>query len=334
MSRRGPLLALLSSLLVLAMLEGAARGVTGGVPPQLDCYLATPLGLRLQEGCTRSLRAANGTLWNLQLRDRGMRSPLTRQVPLVVGDSQILGWGVEEEAVWRAVAERAGIPMVAAGVPALGVGDALGMAEELLPELQPSRLFVVVNGANDWGDARAPALERLAVVGGHLLRPEAAASSVATFLGGPLRHSLLLSYAAVAWGRRSAPDPLLQRLAESPWAMPEALRQKSMRSIALPIHAFAARHPDLPLTVVFLPSDLELSEARVDSELGSRRRYLQLDPWSDASPWQELRTAVPDLQILDLHDALRDPSLFQAGDYHLSADGHAVLGRELAAAAR
>ena len=224
--------------------------------------------------------------------------------------------------------------MVAAGVPAMGVANALGFAEELLPDQQPSRLFVVVNGANDWGDARAPALERLAVVGGWLLRPEAAASALSTFFASPFRHSLLLSYAAVAWGRRDAPDPRLQRLAESPWAMPEELRQKSTRSIALALHAFAARHPELPLTVVFLPSDLELSEARVDSELGDSRRYLQLDPWSNPLPWQELRTALPDLSILDLHDKLPDPRFFQGGDYHLSAEGQAVLGRELAAAAR
>ncbi|HND31887.1 MAG TPA: hypothetical protein PLA94_17915, partial [Myxococcota bacterium] len=224
--------------------------------------------------------------------------------------------------------------MVAAGVPALGVGDALGHAEELLPELRPSRLFVVVNGANDWGDARAPALERLAVAGGWLLRPEAANSFLSSFFGSPLRKSQMLSYAAVAWGRRSAPDPRLQRLAESPWAMPEELRQKSMRSMALPIHAFAARHPELPLTVVFLPSDLELSEARVDSELGSSRRYLQSEPWSSPLPWKELHNALTGLTVLDLHTPLSEARFFQAGDYHLSAEGQARLGRELAAAAR
>ena len=86
--------------------------------------------------------------------------------------------------------------------------------------------------------------------------------------------------------------------------------------------------------MVFLPSDLELSEARVDSELGDSRRYLQLDPWSNAQPWQELRTALPDLPLLDLHDVLHDPRFFQSGDYHLSVEGQAVLGRELAAAAQ
>ena len=129
-------------------------------------------------------------------------------------------------------------------------------------------------------------------------------------------------YAVSLLGRDWSEDPQARRLADSPWGMGEERRRAAARRIALALHSFAARNPEVPLWAVWLPVDFATSEARARAAL--REDLLSGRPWEVSAPWEELGAAMPGLRVIDLRGALTAPAHFQVGDYHLSAEGHTI----------
>lgn len=90
------------------------------------------------------------------LRDHPHTAPPTGAV-LAVGDSMTFGEGVEVEAAWPAVLERAsGRRVVNAGVPGYGTPQMRGRLERLLPEVRPALVVATLSPLWDRGRCEAP----------------------------------------------------------------------------------------------------------------------------------------------------------------------------------
>ncbi len=163
------LIGLGSLLLGFALAEGMVRVADGGALPHLALFATQPDGqVLLQAGARQRLRRLDGRITTVALDDQALRvgaPPASGWV--AVGDSQVLGLGVEGAQAFPALAG-----MANAGVPSHGVADAVARARDLSRNGYINGIVVVVNQANDWEEGLAPVAERFNVVGGRLLRVE------------------------------------------------------------------------------------------------------------------------------------------------------------------
>ncbi len=278
------------------------RVVDGNSFPQLDIFEARAGQLRLQANAGARVRRADGGIYTLHTGVEGLRLP-TGEGWLVVGDSQVLGYGVEDDETFAAL-----LGATNAGVAGHGVGDALQHADELVPLLHPAGAIVLLNQANDWDEAMVPALDRYVVRGGWLGSIRQAESHGATFWSSPLSQVHLLAYPAIVIFRRSPPPP----------GVPNPGLATTFRAA---FDAFARRWPDLRAVAAFLPVDAATSEARAAvSPLA-----LPGEPWNDAAMHDATVAAFAGTEFIDLQPALADPLSFQTGDYHLSVQGHGAV---------
>jgi hypothetical protein len=103
---------------------------------------------------------------------------------LVVGDSQVFGLGVDDDATFSArLAATAGRTVLNAGVPTYGPREYLATARELLAERKVASVVVVLNFVNDPFELERPNRERHAVWDGWAVRSETAPTSVTEFPG-------------------------------------------------------------------------------------------------------------------------------------------------------
>ena len=301
--------------LVVSLLaaEVAVRLATGGAFRQLPIYTAHPTtGIALLPDAQGTLRAPGGHLTTVHTNHDGQRPTGAPAASwLVVGDSQVLGLGVEDAETFAAVGTTAGLSLRAAGVPGYGVEDALRAARA---HLTPSTLGVllVVNQANDAHEWGHPVEDRFTTAGGWLLPVGRAHGWRRTFFASPLAHLHLLHHLVVL----TAGTP--EALHEPQWTADVAFAQ----GVADAVIAFA-QSVDVPVQVAFLPVDLAASPDRVgyspfSEAVGDRT------PWTDTSVARSLRLALPkDIGFVDLTPALRRADSFLPHDYHLSPKGHA-----------
>ena len=320
--------ALVSLALTVGVAELLIRWADGGALPHLRLFHEEAGAITLLAEAAATLRRADGGTFTVATDAHGLRVGASARpgpgAPLVVGDSQVLGMGVSAEEAFPA---RLGAHN--AGVPGHGLTDALARAEALLPALQPRALVVIINQANDWEDGTTPLTARMAVRGGWLIdRTRAEGPMGRLFWASPLSRSHLL-YLSSLLLRGPAPDA-----GPPAWMADPAGQQPQSEALAAAVHAFAAAHPALPLTLAFLPVDVAAQEARVaSSPFGAAARAVSLPPWSDRQLFDQLAAALgPAHPLVDLTPVLRAaPALFQEADYHLSAAGHAAVASALAA---
>jgi len=130
----------------------------------------------------------------------------TRESPgaarvLIVGDSQVMAYGVAEPDgfVSRLGRGDKGRDVMGAGIPTWGPAEYTLVARELVERFRPAVLVVVINAVNDWNEADFPNVGRTAERDGWAvgLTPGQVVHPVTDF---PLRHFLMSrSHLVLAW---------------------------------------------------------------------------------------------------------------------------------------
>ncbi|MEC7946602.1 MAG: hypothetical protein VX265_03480 [Myxococcota bacterium] len=310
--------------------ELVVRAGSGGALPHLRLFVQQGERIGLEAGGCADVRHAAGHEFTVCADARGHRTPSAAAGAwLVVGDSQVLGMGVDGAQSFPALNG-----WTNAGVPGHGVGDALRVAETQIETAPPAGLVVVVNQANDWDEALVPASERYRVAGGLLLRAETASALGETFWNSPLSHLHLLSYVALlASAPRVAADA-----APPAWMANPTSQAGASAALADAIRSFSERHPGLSVVAAFLPVDVATDEQRVPSSpFGRYVAHTSPAPWEDHTLRDQIRDALSDTQVrfVDLGEALRaTPHAFLDADYHLSPAGHEAVAAHLREATR
>ena len=176
-----------------------------GAFPHANFYVAdAELGVRLAPGSTMRFQLRKNPLTTIHVNARGYRggewaAPADGEV-IVVGDSQVFGLGVEDDATFSAgLARHAGRPVINGGVPTYGPMEYMAVARELLAERRAKTVVVVLNFVNDPFELGRPNRERHAVWDGWAVRRETAPAEVTQFPG---RHWLYSRSHAVFAVRR------------------------------------------------------------------------------------------------------------------------------------
>ncbi len=319
---------LLSVLAVLLLAEGIVRSLDLGALPRLRLFVegGAP-GIGLKPSSAASVRNRDGRIVVVRTDRYGLRvvpGGPDRGGWLAAGDEQVLGPGVRSEEHFAALLAARGTPVHVMGVPGYGVGDAVRLAESLLDPIQPRGVVFFVDQSTDW-EEEAPITERMAVVGGWLLDREDATGPLAAVLGSPLARLHLVYYAeaylmALGVGR-PAPE----------WVRDPAGQSERSRRMAQLLDGFAARHPDLPVLVAFLPADFAASPERAGvSPYATWVREAPRPPWEDTTLRDQLDAALA-LPLVDLKPDLGAPDAWIRGDRLLSPVGHHAVAERLAA---
>ena len=239
---------------------------------------------------------------------------------LVVGDSQVLGMGVEGEQTFAALGGHHNC-----GVPGFGVGDAAARAAAL-HRADTRGVLIVVNQANDWEEGLVPVDERYDVAGGRLIRTASKGVVGRAFWSSPLPRSHLLYYVAMlgmALSQGSAPPPA--------WLTAPADQGPQTRALAAEVDRLARALQPTPVVAAFLPVDVAAAEERVPSSPFGRYTGGAARPWAETHLRDQLEDALTVARFVDLLPALQGrPDAFLGDDYHLSPDGHARVAAALA----
>jgi len=150
------------------------------------------LGVRLRPHARMRIAFGGNPASEIATNARGFRG---REWPepqpqdlLLLGDSQVFGLGVGDQATVGAQLERAfagKVHVLNAGVPTYGPREYEVLLERLLPERKPDHVVVVLNLANDLFELERSNRQRHAVWDGWAVRKETAPASTRPF---PFRH--------------------------------------------------------------------------------------------------------------------------------------------------
>ena len=173
-----------------AIAELAFSARDDGAFPHVNFYVADPaLGVRLEPGATMRFRLRDNPVSTIRVNSTGYRggewpAPGGAAEVIVVGDSQVFGLGVDDDATFSAVlAERTGRTVINAGVPTYGPAEYRAVAEELLERRGAGTVVVALNLVNDPFELDRPNRERHAVWDGWAVRSETAPAAISDFPG-------------------------------------------------------------------------------------------------------------------------------------------------------
>ncbi len=310
---------LLVAAAALALVEAAARTLDGGGLPRLGLFRERDGRIELVPDATAAVRHPTGRVTTVTTDAHGCRVGGAPGGWIAVGDSQVLGLGVADDETFAARASAAGLPVADCGVPAFGVDDALARADRLAAEVPATGVLVVVGQLDDL-DERRPAVERLAVRGGYLVRRDRAGDVSARVLASPLGRSHLVLGLLLAAERSASPAPAAA-LRDAPSLAADTDR------VARAIEAFATDHRALRVAVALLPADLEVAPERGE-------RSAAWSPGFAPGAWPTLRDALvarlERVRVVDLTPALAGrPDAFLDLDTHLSPEGHRLVADAL-----
>lgn len=292
--------------LACGLSEGLMRFADGNAFPQLDIFEARDGQLRLQANAAARVRRPDGGTYTLQTGELGLRLPKGDGL-LIVGDSQVLGYGVEDSESFAAL-----LGAFNAGVPGHGVADSLQHAAELIPALHPHAVLLVVNQANDWDEGMKPALERYVVRNGWLGSAAQANAAGVRFWSSPVSRVHLFAYPAFVLFKRP-PQP------------PSVADPALATTFRAAFDALAAAHADIRFVAAYLPVDAATSSVRA----AASPLALPGEPWADSTIHDATLSAFTGAAIIDLLPVLSAPDNFQVGDYHLSVKGHSEVAAAL-----
>src|SRR5688572_12843381 len=121
------ILASISLVASLAIAELAARITRAGAFPYLNIYVNNPrYGVVLEPHARTHIRSRHGRVTEIKTNALGFRGPewslrADRPRVLLLGDSQMLGYGVgEQQAIAARLSELAGVDVINAAVPSWG----------------------------------------------------------------------------------------------------------------------------------------------------------------------------------------------------------------------
>ena len=172
-----------------AIAEVAFSSRADGAFPHVNFYVPDPeLGVRLEPGATMRFQLRENPLSTIHVNAEGYRGgdwPAPREDDvIVVGDSQVFGLGVEDDATFSAgLATRSGRTVLNGGVPTYGPQEYLAVAREQLARRRVKTVVVALNFVNDPFEVDRPNRERHAVWDGWAVRIETAPAHVSAFPG-------------------------------------------------------------------------------------------------------------------------------------------------------
>lgn len=352
---------MLAMLTGLAGAEVAAGWARGFAFPFLNVFVpdTTTYGVRLAPGRTTATRSRHGRVTTVRINREGFRgadwseapAPHTKRV-LLLGDSQMFGYGVDET---DAVAARLAGPLgdadaalgigggrgwevLCAAVPTWGPPEYVRAARELVPRFQPDVVVFVANLANDWFEARVPNLRRTTARDGWAVHRLEGLEEPTSF---PLREHLM--------GRSQLVFGVRELLALSQGLPPYAATHAGRLVDDLP----HLQQPDGDFRSRLTRHVIEVGELCEAAGCVVLAATLPMDVQAHAAEWTKYDDQAIDLgPTLALADAfLREarehgvvgvdllpslraasPGAFLPDDYHLSPDGHATVARTLAGA--
>lgn len=334
--------------LALALGELVAWLAHEGAWPTLNLYEPDErYGVALTPSASTRVTSPLGRLVDYRTNALGFRGakwppPAPAPVPgrvLIVGDSQVMGWGVPEESAFPArLAAMTGLEVLAAGVPTWGPNEYALAVAEYGQRYRPERVVFVVNAANDWDEVSVPNVRRTTARDGWARVP-AANREVASSDGGLRR--LLLGRSHLVLALRLLVDPpasvdlsaaLANRFVDELGAhlRPAPPHRTRLGPHLARAHA-ACRALGCALVTVYLPMDIQVHPSEWE-------KYRV--PPRDTRPALELANALAAdvaglsdaLTLIDTTQALAlaSPGAYLPDDYHLSAAGHEVVAALLA----
>ena len=154
-------LATVSVVVSVVVAEAVASLAHGGAYPFLNVFERdAELGVRLRANASTRVRSRSGRVTNIRTNSLGFRgrewdgthTPARDAVRvLLLGDSQMFGYGVDERSYLAAQLEEGGrITVLNASVPTWGPPDYVIALRSLAPQYRPRFVLFVANAANDW----------------------------------------------------------------------------------------------------------------------------------------------------------------------------------------
>lgn len=354
---------LLGTVLALVLAELIATWALGGAYPYVNLFVADPeLGVRLRPDAETTVRSPLGRDNGIATNGLGFRGPTfsdradrgDRRV-LILGDSQVMAYGVPEADGFPSRLAARGFDVLAAGIPTWGPPEYVKVADELITRFEPAVVVLVLNAANDFHEAEHPNAHRTTARDGwavgltpglvldpptefpgrHFLLSRSHLVLAARLLlhGDPHEREVPPALAMVAYAREraAAPPPWRSPLGPHLSAIARTCLEKRCRLITAFLPAdVAVDAREWGKYKAFLPAGerppelgpvLALHHAtRVDEAvIAERTARLRREPIDARAPsW------------LDLGPALRIDGAFLPDDFHLSAAGHAAVASELA----
>jgi len=356
-SRRAPLWARVVVVLASIVCSLAAAEVVAGIArshafPYLNLYIEDAVyGVRLEPDASTALVSRGGHVTRVRTNTLGFRGPGWAPAPsdavvpgrvLLLGDSQVFGYGVDEHEGLAASLQAElgpGHEVLNAAVPTWGPPEYVKILSELAPAYRPEIVVLVANVGNDWNEAKIDNRLRTTARDGWARPRLAGDEPPADFPGrrfllgkSHLVYALRALAAAAGDGGALAMSPT-RLLADLPWlARAEAPHRSRLTPMVLAARDACATS-GCRVVVVGLPIDVQVHPAEWSKypeaptprpDLGATYRLIGL-LLADA--------ADHGLATVDLLPSLRaaSPGAFQVDDYHLSARGHAVVARAIAA---
>ncbi len=179
----------LGLLLALGVAEAIFWWRDRGAFPHVNFYLPdATLGVRLRPGATERISFGGNPVTRVRINRDGFRGPdlplPAADEVLVVGDSQVFGLGVEDDATFSArLGAALGRPVVNAGVPTYGPEEYDAVIAEMLARRHAKTVVYVVNFSNDLFEASHPNRNRHVVLDGWAVRRDIAPPPSRSFPG-------------------------------------------------------------------------------------------------------------------------------------------------------
>jgi hypothetical protein len=324
----------------LTLAESTVRAWRGNAFPYLNLFVADAvLGVRLQPNEESCVRTRGGSVTCLKTNARGFRGADWGALPavgrvLLLGDSQVMGWGVQQEetaAAQLAVVSGGALHGMGAGVPSWGPLESVAAARELAAAFHPQHTVFVANAANDWEEAPVPNARRTSARDGWASPVLVGAGEPAWFPGRRwlMGRSHLVFMVRELWSHVKRPptlpaDAVLRTLNN---ARADA---SAARMMTLVRAAQTAAEPSA-FTLALLPMDVQVSRGAWAKYGASPRETAALDARLDAL---SAEAALSGVTVLDLRAVLvpLGEAAFLPDDPHLSAAGHQAVARALSVA--
>jgi lysophospholipase L1-like esterase len=347
---------LLAGIAIFALFGGLGLGaselavgaVRGFAFPYLNLFRSDAVyGVRLAPHAATRTRSREGRVTRVRTNALGFRgpewTPATAPVKgrvLLLGDSQVFGYGVDEaEAMAARLASRTGGEVLNAAVPTWGPTEYARAAAELVPRYRPEHVVFVGNVANDWFEAKVPNTRRTAARDGWATRAVARAPA-RDFPG----RAGLMSRSQLVFLARSLATVVRARGLPKNLAAEHLARQAGRvrardGGFFTPLAKHVQRTRDVcarygcRVTVAALPLDVMVDAREQDKYASPPRDLRAAQRLLDDLLLDSTRLGV---HALNLHPVLVDasPGAFLPDDYHLSPRGHDAVAAALAAALR
>jgi len=334
-----------SLLFALGISEAAATLLRRGAFPYLNIFKADPIyGVTLPAGAHTRLKSRTGRITDIRINAQGFRGhdwstlPATGRV-MVLGDSQVFGYGVPEEKLSTeqlSLVTGGRLHGLAAAVPTWGPAESVIAARSRIPLHRPEHVVFVANVSNDWVESPVPNHRRTTERDGWSTRVVTTIKAPTDF---PFRRwfmsqSHLVFSVREVWSRVTEPThPPAETALRVRRELASLSRGRSPHESIMTAHVLSVRDvcaaSGCTVSVVILPLDVQVHPSEWRKYRTAPTDMGDIQVLADALS-RDLRNAGID--CTDLLEPLRaaSPGAFLPDDDHLSEAGHLVVARVIA----